>query len=29
MLSECWNDLKLMADDGAGYDKDWEKAAAY
>jgi len=29
MLSECWNDLKLIADDGSGYDKDWEKTSSY
>jgi len=29
MLSECWNDFKQLADDGSGFDPDWEKTAAY
>jgi len=29
MLMECWNDLKTIADEGSGFDKDWEKRSAY
>ena len=29
LLSETWNDMKLMADDGSGYDPDWEKKSEY
>jgi len=29
MLTECANDLKLLADDGPGYDEDWEKKTEY
>ena len=25
LLSECWNDLRLLAAEGSGFDKDWEK----
>jgi len=25
LLSECWNDLRLMAAEGSGFDPDWEK----
>ncbi len=26
LLSECWLDLKRLADEGPGFDPDWEKA---
>ncbi|MCB9396259.1 MAG: DUF4132 domain-containing protein [Acidobacteria bacterium] len=29
ILSECWNDLKQIADSGMGYDPDWQKKSAY
>jgi hypothetical protein len=29
LLSECYNDLRLMAADGTGFDPDWEKKSAY
>lgn len=29
LLSECWNDMRLMAADGPGFDPDWEKKAQY
>ncbi|MCC5850003.1 MAG: DUF4132 domain-containing protein [Verrucomicrobia bacterium] len=29
LLSECWNDLRLMAEDGPGFDPDWEKNTQY
>ena len=25
LLSECWNDLSVMAADGSGFDPEWEK----
>jgi hypothetical protein len=25
LLSECWNDMRLMAADGSGFDPDWDK----
>ena len=27
LLGECWNDLRLLAAEGIGFDKDWEKKA--
>lgn len=29
LLSEAWNDLRLMAADGTGHDPDWEKKVEY
>jgi hypothetical protein len=29
LLSEAYNDLRLMASDGSGYDPDWEKTSEY
>jgi hypothetical protein len=29
LLSECYNDLRLMSADGTGFDPDWEKKSAY
>ncbi|MFG1818942.1 DUF4132 domain-containing protein [Kribbella sp. NPDC049174] len=29
LLSEAYNDLRLMASDGSGYDPDWEKKSEY
>jgi hypothetical protein len=29
LLSECYNDLRLMAADGTGHDADWEKKTEY
>lgn len=29
LLSECYNDLRLIAAEGSGYDKDWEKKSEY
>jgi hypothetical protein len=29
LLSECWNDLRLLAAEGTGFDPEWEKKAAY
>jgi hypothetical protein len=29
LLSECYNDLRLMAAEGTGFDPDWEKKCAY
>ena len=29
LLSECYNDLKQIAADGTGFDKDWEKKSYY
>lgn len=29
LLSECWNDLRLIAADGTGFDKEWEKKVEY
>lgn len=29
LVSECWNDLRLAALDGKGFDPDWEKTVAY
>ena len=29
LLSECWNDIRLMASDGKGYDPDWQKKSEY
>ena len=29
LLSECWNDMRLMAADGKGFDPEWEKKAHY
>ena len=29
LLSEAWNDLRLMAADGPGFDPDWEKKVEY
>ena len=25
LLSECWNDLRLAASEGPGFDPEWEK----
>ncbi len=29
LLSECYNDLRLIAADGSGFDPEWEKKSAY
>jgi len=29
LLSECYNDLRLMAAEGSGYDPDWRKKTEY
>lgn len=29
LLSECYNDLRLIAAEGSGYDKDWQKKSEY
>jgi hypothetical protein len=29
LLSECYNDMRLMAAEGTGYDPDWEKKSQY
>jgi Domain of unknown function (DUF4132) len=29
LLSECYNDLRLMAAEGSGFDPNWEKKSAY
>jgi len=29
LLSECYNDVRLMAGEGTGFDPDWEKKSAY
>ena len=29
LLSECYNDLRLIAAEGTGFDPDWEKKSAY
>lgn len=29
LLSECYNDLRLIAGDGAGFDPDWKKKSEY
>ena len=29
LLTECWNDLKLAASEGTGFDPEWEKKSAY
>lgn len=29
LLSECYNDLRLLAAEGTGFDPDWEKKSAY
>jgi hypothetical protein len=29
LLSECYNDLRLMAAEGTGFDPQWEKKSAY
>jgi len=29
LLSECYNDLRLIAADGTGYDPDWQKKSEY
>ena len=29
LLSECYNDLRLMAAEGTGFDPEWEKKSAY
>jgi len=29
LLSECYNDLRLIAADGSGYDPQWEKKSEY
>ena len=29
LLSECYNDLRLIAADGPGFDPDWEKKSEY
>ncbi len=28
LLSECWNDLRIIAAEGPGFDPDWEKKAS-
>ncbi|MFC0682604.1 DUF4132 domain-containing protein [Lysobacter korlensis] len=29
LLSECYNDMRLIAKDGAGFDPDWQKKSEY
>lgn len=29
LLSECYNDMRLMAAEGTGFDPEWEKKSAY
>ena len=29
LLSECYNDLRLIAADGSGFDPDWKKKSEY
>lgn len=29
LLSECYNDLRLIAAEGSGYDRDWQKKSEY
>ncbi len=29
LLSEAWNDMRLLAGEGSGYDPDWEKKVEY
>lgn len=29
LLSECYNDLRLIASEGSGFDPDWEKKSEY
>jgi hypothetical protein len=29
LLTECWNDLRLAAAEGTGFDPEWEKKSAY
>ena len=29
LLSECYNDVRLIAADGSGYDSEWQKKAEY
>jgi hypothetical protein len=29
LLSECYNDLRIIAAEGSGFDPDWEKKSAY
>ena len=29
LLSECWNDVRLAAAEGPGFDPEWEKKSAY
>jgi hypothetical protein len=29
LLSECYNDLRLIASEGAGYDAEWQKKSEY
>jgi hypothetical protein len=29
LLSECWNDLRIMAADGSGFDPDWPNKVKY
>ncbi len=29
VLSECWNDTRLIAAEGAGFDKDWRSKTGY
>ncbi|MFT3782798.1 MAG: DUF4132 domain-containing protein [Nibricoccus sp.] len=29
LVSECWNDLRLAASDGKGFDPNWEKTVQY
>jgi hypothetical protein len=29
LLSECYNDLRLIAADGTGFDPDWQKKSEY
>jgi hypothetical protein len=25
LLSECWNDMRLIAGHGTGFDREWQK----
>ncbi len=29
LLSECWNDMRLAAAEGPGFDPEWEKKSAF
>lgn len=29
LVTECWNDLRIMSADGTGFDKDWQKTTGW